>query len=68
MGNIDVVVRASTPGPSIVLVVCTPAGDLIASPGVDNVDGFPASIDGGNAGESSGEGSELHGDWENVCW
>lgn len=62
VGNIDVVVGASTPSPSVVRVVGTSAGDLIAPPGIDNVDRFPGSIDGGDASKSSGEGSELHDD------
>lgn len=50
MGDIGVVIGSASPGIRIVRIVGAAAGDFVTFSGVDDVDGFPGSVDGGEAG------------------
>ena len=60
MSDVGVVVRSTSPCVGVICVVGAATGDFVAFSGVDDVDRFPTSADGGNSGEGNGERSELH--------
>ena len=62
MGDIRVVIRSAPPCVGVVCIVGATTRNFVAFAGVDDVDGFPGSVDGGKAGQGDGERSELHDD------